>query len=57
MFVKRSEPAMAETVTRITSGNRKLFVINFTVLFSESIVSQAFNGEKMIFFNPERKNL
>lgn len=57
MFVKRREPAIADIVTKIIRGNKKLSLVAFTDLFSESIVSHAFTGENIIFLNPERKNL
>ena len=57
VLINSRDPAMAEIVTKIINGNRKLPLIVFTGLFSESIVSHAFTGESIIFFNPERKNL
>ena len=57
VFVKINDPATAEIETRIINGNKKLSLITFTFLFSESIVSHAFTGLRIMFFNPIKKNL
>jgi hypothetical protein len=49
---KINDPIKAETETRIIKGKRKQFLTILTELFSESIVSHAFTGFRIIFFIP-----
>jgi hypothetical protein len=49
-LVYMSDPAKADIETSTIRGNRRLFLMEFTDLFSESIVSQAFTGSVRMFF-------
>ena len=44
LFAIKNDPAIADIATRIVSGNRKLFLVSLSGLFSEYIDSHAFAG-------------
>jgi hypothetical protein len=56
VLININDPAIAATDTSRVSGSRRLFLIIYMGLFSESIVNQYLEGLKRIFFIPVRRN-